>query len=234
MKRKTLRKSLAMACLALSPAATGQSLFMSAGAQANAGVPGLATRGGPGSSLAAASLFHVAPPEPRAFGKHDIIYVIIDEQSTANSSQTLDTEKTLQADSTLNALLDLRELLTGDLRNGTDQPIRLLDIDGQSTFEGDGSYGRTDRIRARIAATVLDVKPNGTLVIEARKQMVTDAEERTILLSGVVRQEDVTVENTVLSSQLADLRVVMEHEGELRKAAKKRWLTKAIEFVLPF
>lgn len=188
----------------------------------------------PARDLRTMSYFYVAAPEQRQFRKHDVVYVIIDEQSQTRSRQILETEKELEVEAALDALADLGQLLTAELRNGQDETIDLLELEATNEFTGEGRLDRTDRIRARIAARVLEVKPNGTMVLEARKTLRTDEEERTFLVSGVVRPEDITAQNTILSSQLADLRVVMDHQGEVRRATKKGWLTRAIEFLLPF
>ena len=87
---------------------------------------------------------------------------------------------------------------------------------------------------ARVAAQVIDVKPNGNLVIQARKQIIQDGEIKDMVLSGTARQDDVTTENTVLSSQLADLRVDVQHEGELKKSSSKGIFTRALETLFAF
>jgi flagellar basal body L-ring protein FlgH len=61
-----------------------------------------------------------------------------------------------------------------------------------------------------------------------------DEEIKTVVVSGNCRSEDVTLEGTVQSNQLANLALVVNHEGEVNKAARKGWLTKALDAVLPF
>ena len=97
-----------------------------------------------------------------------------------------------------------------------------------------GEYEREDRFSARIAAEILEVKPNGTVVLEARKRIEKDDEIQTILIAGKVRTEDITLQNTVLSSQLADLTLSVQNEGEVRDAAKKGFLTKLFDTIFAF
>jgi flagellar L-ring protein precursor FlgH len=184
--------------------------------------------------LAYNSMFFVQPPQPRKFAAHDIVHVIINETSSANSSQTLETTKDVQIQNTLNGIVDPRLLLELQLRAADTANLTIADLQAQNTYSGDGSYDRSDRLSARIAAEIVDVKPNGTLILRARKTVGTDEETRTITLTGTARTEDVTDENTVLSSQLADLVVAVENDGEVRKAAKKGIITKAIEFLFNF
>jgi flagellar basal body L-ring protein FlgH len=72
------------------------------------------------------------------------------------------------------------------------------------------------------------------LSLEARKFIKNDKEALTIKLTGYCRAEDVSADNTVLSTQMFDLRVIKEHEGELRKATKKGILTKALDLLFNF
>jgi len=80
----------------------------------------------------------------------------------------------------------------------------------------------------------MDVKPNGTLSLEARTQVKNDDEDMTITVTGYCRAEDVAADNTVLSTQMYDLRVNKQHAGEVRKASKKGVITKVLEFLFNF
>ena len=88
-------------------------------------------------------------------------------------------------------------------------------------------------IRDSVQATILDIKPNGTMVLEARKSLRSDEEAFTLVAVGVCRVNDISADNTILSSQLADLFVEKQHEGYLKKAAEKGPLTKLFDFLLP-
>ena len=81
---------------------------------------------------------------------------------------------------------------------------------------------------------MIEVLPNGNLVLESRTFIKTDAEEATIKVTGVCRAEDVTAANTVLSSQIHDLVVEKVHEGELKKANEKGLLAKFFDAIFAF
>ena len=93
--------------------------------------------------------------------------------------------------------------------------------DGSREFTGEGTVDRTDSFTARVTARVLDVKPNGTLVLEGRKQITTDDEYQRFLVTGICRAEDISADNTVLSTQLADFNLRKTHKGNVRNATKK-------------
>ena len=86
----------------------------------------------------------------------------------------------------------------------------------------------------RLTAKVVDVKPNGLLALEARTQISNDEEIQTISVTGYCQPADVTIANTVLSTQIYDLRVKKVNEGEVRDASKKGFLTKLFEAIFAF
>ena len=223
-----------MSCLAAlaipGVAAFGQSLFLVSDHGAS-DAPGVAR---PAIEAERVSLLWVPEPEPRVFQKHDIITIIIDEVSTQTSSQTLETEREARMRANLNAMLDLTSLLELRIEQGDTSNLNLIDMDARREFTGEGDYERQDRFSARITATVLEVKPNGTLVLEASKRIAKDKEIQTIVLSGVVREDDITRQNTVLSSQMANLDITSHHEGEVRDAAKKGLITRVLDSVFAF
>ena len=87
---------------------------------------------------------------------------------------------------------------------------------------------------ARIQARVIDIKPNGTLVIEARKSVTSDHEHYTLVATGTCRVDDITVDNTILSSQLADLFIDKQHHGTLKRASEKGLFTNLLDAIFNF
>ena len=186
------------------------------------------------SDGAQASMLYVAPPEPRDYAKHDLVTIIIDENSKQTSSQTLDTNKKATSSITMDALTDPWELLELRLREGALTNQSLIDMAINNRYKAEGDYERSDRFNAKITAEIIEVKPNGTLVLQATKQITKDEEIQTLVLSGIIRQEDITNGNTVLSTQMANLSLTVQNEGEVRNAAKKGLLTKVLETIFNF
>ncbi|PCI08904.1 hypothetical protein COB72_07410 [bacterium] len=184
--------------------------------------------------LEEASLYFITAPEDRVIQKHDIITIIIDESSSQKSSQTLETEKESKSDATVSAMLDVMELLQLRIRETSSPTTDLIKFNAKREFSGEGEYERTDKFTARIAARVLEVKPNGTLVLEAVKRIAKDSEISVLTLSGFARDEDVTAQNTILSSQLADLNISVVNEGDLKKAAEKGLITRVLDSIFSF
>jgi len=183
------------------------------------------------------SLAAVRLPEPRAFSIHDLITIIVRESTTSDSESSLDTEKKTKLTGKISAFpnLQLRDLLNFQLRpSDMDEGQPAVDIISSTKFEGDGEYERKDTFITRITARIIDIKPNGTLVLEARKFIQSDKESLSMLLTGTCRKQDVTVDNTILSTQIYDLNLVKNHQGELRSASKKGVLTKFFEILFNF
>lgn len=182
------------------------------------------------------SLFAVQPPKPPTFAPNDLITIVIQESTNVKREQTLQTDKeydnrlTLLDQTALRQFLELRRALTGG--GGGGQGERLAR--SQSEFQGDGEYERKDKFSARVTARVLEVKPNGTLLLEARTTVKTDEETQTIMLSGLCRTEDVRNDNTVLSSQIFDLKLDAQHTGQVSGAARKGWIARALEALFNF
>jgi len=186
------------------------------------------------SDGAQASMLYVAPPEPREYAAHDLITIIIDETSKQTSSQSLDTTKKATGTVKMNSIIDPWELLELRLRQGGLTNQELLDVDVNRKFNGEGDYERSDRFNAKITAEIIEVKPNGTLVLQATKSITKDDDIQTLVLYGVARQEDITNNNTVLSTQLSNLSLTLHNEGSVRNAARKGLLTRVLDAVFDF
>lgn len=225
------RAMLACVCVtAGAGSASGQSLFLVSD-HAPPDAPGVSQ---PLVAPSQVSLLWVPEPEPRVFQKHDIITILIDEVSSQTSSQKLETETESDASANLGAMLSLAKLLELRIEQGDTSNVDLIEFGASREFTGEGDYERKDRFVARITATVLEVKPNGALVLEATKRIAKDDEIQTIVLSGMVREEDITRQNTVLSSQMAGLNVVSKNEGPVRDAAKKGIITEVLDALFAF
>ncbi len=220
---------LCAAIAGLCTSANAQSLYLTQAEQEAS--PDLSQ---PAILIEEASLYFIEGPEDRVIQKHDIITIIIDENSSQVSSQKLETEKDTSANANINALISVAQLLELRLEEGGITDTDLVDFNASREFTGEGDYERKDRFSARIAAKVLEVKPNGTLVLEATKRIAKDNEISVLVLSGFARDEDITAQNTILSSQLADLNIVLENEGDLKKAAEKGLITRVLDTVFAF
>jgi flagellar L-ring protein FlgH len=180
-------------------------------------------------ALASYSLVAVTLPEPRRFAVHDLIFVTVRESSESRFDGSLETEKQGEIGGEVTAfpsmtLQDLFELRFSSRELGANRPRVAGEFDKE--FEGEGEMTRSDTMTARVAARVIDIRPNGNLILEARKHIRTDEESVTLLLTGTCRPQDVNPDNTLDSFKLYDLHLIKITDGEVRNAAKKGLITK--------
>jgi flagellar L-ring protein precursor FlgH len=186
------------------------------------------------SELEQMSPIAIKPPKPREFKLHDLVTIVIEETSRQQAEQSLKTDKKYNNDSTLGTIIDPWELLEFRLRAGDTSNLKLLGIDNKSKFDGKGSFERNDRLQMKIQATIIDIKPNGVLVLEARKFINKNGETQETILAGSARQEDITGNNTVFSSQLANLSLATHNTGDVNRAGQKGLIPRVLETLFAF
>jgi flagellar L-ring protein precursor FlgH len=188
--------------------------------------------------LQAVSFFAVPVPEPKTLKKHDLVTIIVREESEFSSTGTTDLKKQEAIDAKLENFIRLNfaSLASGPHVTGDAIGSQPLEAKGSvdSSFKGEGSVDRSDSFTGRITAEILDVKPNGTLIVQARKRIKTDEEEQTFQLTGTCRAEDVQPDNTVLSTQVYDLELTKTHKGAVRDATKRGWIPRLLDALNPF
>ncbi|HED52942.1 MAG TPA: hypothetical protein ENJ00_01915 [Phycisphaerales bacterium] len=185
-------------------------------------------------SLSGYSMLVITPPPPKQLRLHDLVTIIVNETSRATRTQSLDTKKDYKANVRLSQFPSLADLIEARLEAGDSNTTDLLNILGKFQTKNKGEYERTDRMTTRIQAEVIDIKPNGVLVLEARTRIQTDEEIQLFVLSGNCRTEDVTDQNTILSGQMHNLNIITKNEGEVRKGARKGFIPRALETLFAF
>jgi flagellar L-ring protein precursor FlgH len=178
------------------------------------------------------SLFAIAPPEPREFVVHDLVQIIVRETSTAKSSQDLETKKESTYDGEITdwPMYGWADFVYG----GPNAELPGVGVEFTKDFKGEGDYARKDDLSARITAEVIEVLPNGNLVLEARTFIKTDKEEQTMSVTGICRPDDITPLNTINSNQIHDLTVQKVHTGAIKEAADKGLFTQVLDFIFAF
>ncbi|NBC10195.1 MAG: hypothetical protein GVY24_00480 [Planctomycetes bacterium] len=183
------------------------------------------------------SLAAVEVPEPRTYQVNDLVTIIVRESTTADIDASLNTEKEVdwQGEIAEFPKLNLAELLEMQVSPNTfPDGTPKLDVNFNNEFEGDGQYEHRTEMTARLAARIIDIKPNGLMVLEARKFVENDKETMTLVVTGTCSVDDVQIDNTVLSSSLYDLHISKQHTGELRKTTKKGLLSNLMDLIFNF
>ncbi len=183
--------------------------------------------------LMSVSPIAVAAPLPRQIRVGDLVTIIVREDKTAVSDAKFNSDKEWKINTELAKWFKLNEqdsLVPQEFPNGKPG----IDFNHKDEYDGQGKYDRKDSLTLRVTARVIDVKPNGNLVLEDTKEVVVDEEGYTALLTGECRSADITAQNTVLSTQLHGLTVEVRNRGATRDATRRGWLKRGWDFLRPF
>jgi flagellar L-ring protein FlgH len=104
----------------------------------------------------------------------------------------------------------------------------------QNDFKGSGATTRSGTLVGTITAKVVEVMPNGTLAIESRKDITINNERQTLVLRGMVRPDDIAVDNSIISSRVADAEVYFVGDGVVQSKQDTGWFAKILDIIWPF
>jgi flagellar L-ring protein precursor FlgH len=107
-------------------------------------------------------------------------------------------------------------------------------VNGTNTFTGGGTITNSQTITASAAVQVIDVLPNGNLVIEGLREVTFSKERQFLALHGIVRPYDIQPNNTIASANIAGAQIQIVSEGALTESQKKGWLLKLNDKINPF
>jgi flagellar L-ring protein precursor FlgH len=176
----------------------------------------------------------------KARGLNDLITINIVESSSASKKADTttgrDSSMTASIDSFLGNSLEYRlENILGLANAGISGALApKIGASTKNAFTGTGNTTRAGSLIATITARVIDVLPNGNFLIESRKDITVNQEKQLLLLRGVIRQEDIAADNTVLSSQVANAEMIYTGDGVVNDKQGQGWLVRVLDYVWPF
>jgi flagellar L-ring protein FlgH len=145
----------------------------------------------------------------------DIITVIFDEQY--NSSKSAETSSNKDSTNTANPV-SILNTVPGWRNLGLD-----INVDHKRSFKGKGDADRSNSLSGTISVTVSDILPSGVLQIRGEKWLTLSEGDEYIRIMGLIRPQDITPQNTVMSSKVADARIKFGGRGNLNNATKEGW-----------
>lgn len=140
----------------------------------------------------------------------DLVTIIISESTSASNRASTETDKSLNTDGEL-SVDGFLQWIAGF--PDTIAPIEDLTFTPSEEFSGEGRVSTTGSFTTRLTATVVDILPNGNLVIEGVRAIEIGEDSATLMLIGVIQESDLTIDNTVMSNQIAELEITYESEG---------------------
>ncbi len=167
---------------------------------------------------------------------HDPVTILINESTTAKHEATMDLEKEASISSTLNKWFTLKVDKEGNIvanpRTGLQKPE--IDFTAEREHEGEGETERSQTLRGRVTGEVLEVKPNGQLVVVGRKTITINAERQTIELTGRVDPRHLSSDSSVDANHIIDLTIRFTGKGPVTQATRRGWFAKILDIVSPF
>jgi flagellar L-ring protein FlgH len=171
------------------------------------------------------SFFH----DPRATHVGDVITVNVSISDAAKLSNTTTSSRTNSDDANLTNFFGLENALPKSITPGS-----VLKMGSDNSNVGAGSVNRSESINLTLAALVAQVLPNGNLVISGHQQVRVNNELRDMQVSGIVRTEDITAQNTVDLSQIAEARISYGGNGTVSDVQQPRYGSQLFDILMPW
>jgi flagellar L-ring protein precursor FlgH len=161
----------------------------------------------------------------------DILTVVIEIDDEAEISNATDRSRTAGEDMSVDALFGLPDLVDGALG----VPLSPgAGVASSSEASGEGSVSRNERIEMRIAVTVVDVLPNGHLVVAGNQEVRVNYELRDLQVAGIVRPEDISRRNEITYDKMAEARIAYGGRGQITDVQQPRYGQQVLDAILPF
>src|SRR6201991_4812356 len=173
----------------------------------------------------AKSFFH----DPRANHVGDVITVNVSVADTAKLQNSTARSRTNSDDANLTNFFGLENALP----KGID-PTSLVKMGSDTSNVGSGAVNRQEDINMTLAALVAQVLPNGNLVIDGHQQVRVNNELRDMRVAGIVRREDITQNNTIDLSQIAEARVTYGGQGTMSDVQQPRYGSQLLDIIMPW
>lgn len=185
----------------------------------------------PGSLWSENAKFYDMFSDHKARRVGDIVVVQVLESSSADKEAKTEANRESSTDHSVTSFLGL-PLDRSSIFGYSLKPE--VQTDSSSEFSGDGKTSRKGTLTAVVAARITRVLPSGNFVIRGKKQIRVNDEAQYIVVSGIIRPEDILWNNSVMSTTIADLKVDYYGSGIIGDQQNKGFLARAVDKVWPF
>jgi flagellar L-ring protein precursor FlgH len=169
----------------------------------------------------------------RAVKRGDIMTVVIEIDEKAEISNASDRSRSGAESLGVPGLFGIPQRLDRKLPEGASS-AEAVSVNSSSSSSGDGSVKRKEKLTLRIAATIVDVLPNGVLSISGSQELRVNFELRELSVTGFVRPEDISRQNEVTYDKIASARVSYGGRGQITDVQQPRYGQQVLDAVLPF
>jgi flagellar L-ring protein precursor FlgH len=169
----------------------------------------------------------------RAANRGDILTVVIEIDEEAEIQNASERQRSGSETLNLPDFFGIPERINQNITDGASLDS-AVDIGSSSQSSGDGSVRRSEELTLRVAATVVDVLPNGVLAIEGAQEVRVNFELRELLVSGYVRPEDISRRNQITYDKIANARISYGGRGQISDMQQPRYGQQVLDAILPF
>ncbi len=159
----------------------------------------------PGAVWTDSSRFAHLASDVRAMQPHDLVQVVVSEGLQSSTDGTVKGSRASSASSAITALFQKLSAASA--------AQNLVNMNAQSALNAQGQSANNSSLSTVLGGEVVEVLPNGMLVIEAARQVEFSQQTQTVVLRGLVRPEDISQSNTVLSTSISDLTLQVRGHG---------------------
>lgn len=163
----------------------------------------------------------------------DIVTVKLDLSDSATLENSTTRDRNDKEDTNVTNLLGLEGEFAKVLPQAI-APGSVFSFDNVHSTSGEGDIERSETIDLTFAAVVTQILPNGSLVVMGRQEVLVNAELRELMVTGVIRPEDIESDNTINHEKIAEMRVAYGGRGTLSQLQQPRWGTQLWDIIFPF
>jgi flagellar L-ring protein precursor FlgH len=171
--------------------------------------------------------------DQRASEIGDLLTVNIDISDSAQVNNSTQRSRTASEEAGVQAFLGLDGALSGVLP-GEPSLDPAISFDSSSAANGSGAVNRAETISLVVAAVITDILPNGNLVLAGSQEVRVNNEIRELFVTGVIRPQDISADNRIDHTQIAEARISYGGRGDISQAQRSRYGTRAFDRAAPF
>ncbi len=169
----------------------------------------------------------------KAYQQGDILTIIVNEQASSTNKSTTKLSEKSSSGSGLTTFLGAQNRIF-KVFNTSAANNNLVNLGGSSSYAGSGVNSKADQLQAKITARVIKVLPNHRLFIRGEKQVFTNGEEQTLIITGIIDEYQITKYDTIDSEYISDAKIFYNGRGLVSDTENKGWLVKLWELLRPF
>lgn len=170
-------------------------------------------------SIYAASQGMALFEDQKARNVGDVLTILLVETTTAKTSAATNTAKDSSSDVGAPTVFGMPVSIHGT-------SVLSASLDSTHKFSGSGDSSQSNTLQGNVTVTVIGRQPNGNLIVRGEKHLSLNQGSEFVRIEGVVRPADISTDNTIPSSRVADARISYTGEGALAESNTKGWLSR--------